>query len=274
MRGTLYIVATPVGNLKDITIRALETLEEVDLIAAEDTRHTRKLLTHYGISKPIISYYGPREEERARKVLERLREGLKVALVSDAGTPGISDPGYRVVRLAVEESIPVVPIPGPCAFIAALSASGLPTDSFHFAGFLPKKEKDRRLFLVRVRQEGGTFICYESPKRLLSTLKDMEEVLGNAEVVVARELTKVHEEFIRGRVSSILDALKGKEVKGEVVLILRVEKEVRTRSLTELIREYQGYGLAPKDLVRLVADELGIPRGMVYKEVLRLKGRG
>lgn len=272
MKGTLYVIATPIGNLEDITLRALKIIREVDAIAAEDTRHTRKLLTHYGISRPLISYYEPKEEVQARKILEMLQRGSKIALVSDAGTPGIADPGYRLVRLAIERSIPVIPIPGPCAFVAALSASGLPTDSFSFFGYPPRKNKERHLFFLRLKREERTLVLYESPRRLLATLKTIKEVMGDAEIVIARELTKVHEEFIRGRVSSILESLSWERVRGEVIIMIRAERAEEERPLLEIIKEYhERYGLPIKDAVKLVAEEKGVPKGEVYREALKLR---
>ncbi len=273
MKGRLYIVATPIGNLEDITLRALRVLKEVDLVACEDTRRTKKLLHHYGISKPLVSYYEPKEEEQARRIVETLKGGGKVALVSDAGTPGISDPGYRLVRLTLEESIPVTPVPGPCAFIAALSASGLPSDRFSFYGFPPRRKKERYLFFVGLRQEKGTLIFYESPRRLLPTLKDIRDIMGDVEVVVAREVTKIHEEFIRGRVSTVMEGLAEREVKGEVIILVKGEGRAEERPLLDLIREYrERFGLSIRDVVKIVAEERGVPKGEVYKEALKLKG--
>ena len=219
-RGRLYVVATPIGNLEDITLRALKVLREVDLIAAEDTRHTRKLLERYEIEKRMVSYHEHNERERAERIVEELKSGKNVALVSDSGTPAISDPGYVLIRRCVEEGIDVVPIPGPSAFLAALSVSGLPVHRFIFEGFLPYKSGRRRNRLRRLAEEEGTIIFYESPHRLSKTLSDMLEILGNRRVVIARELTKVHEEIFRGSIREALERFCGGECKGEFTILV------------------------------------------------------
>src|SRR6266852_5445816 len=200
MSGTLYLVATPIGNLEDITHRAVRILREVDLIACEDTRHTRRLLDHYGIARPVTSYHEHNETARAEELVARLAAGTNLALVSDAGMPLVSDPGYRVVAAAVRAGIPVVPVPGASALVAALAASGLPTDSFYFVGFLSAKSGQRARALEAVRDQTATLVFYEAPHRILDALEDVERILGPRQVVVARELTKVHEEFLRGPV--------------------------------------------------------------------------
>ncbi|HEX9022406.1 MAG TPA: 16S rRNA (cytidine(1402)-2'-O)-methyltransferase, partial [Geobacteraceae bacterium] len=210
--GTLYIVATPIGNLEDITFRAVRILGEVDLIAAEDTRHSRKLLSHFGISRPITSYYDHNKEFKGNYILEKLGEGLSVALIADAGTPCISDPGYQLTRDAAANGIPVVPVPGPCAAIAALSAAGLPTDRFVFEGFLPSRPGKRKEKLLSLRGEDRVAVLYESPRRILTTLTDMMEIMGNREVVVARELSKIHEEFVRGGLADVLGQLQERQI--------------------------------------------------------------
>lgn len=219
-KGILYIVSTPIGNLEDITLRALRILKEVDLIAAEDTRHTLPLLRHFGIHAPLTSYFEGNEMKKREFLLSRLSQGDRIALVSDAGTPGISDPGYRLIRLAIEHSIPVIPIPGPSAVITALSVSGLPTDAFLFKGFLPNKSKRRRDLLKQLEEVKETLIFYESPHRLSETLRDIFEVLGDREMVLTRELTKMYEEVLRGRVSAIQEALERKKIKGEITLVI------------------------------------------------------
>lgn len=214
------MVSTPIGNLEDITLRALRILKEVDLIAAEDTRRTGLLLKHFGIETPLTSYFEGNELKKGEWLISRLKEGERIALVSDAGTPGISDPGYRLVRLAIENGIPVIPIPGPSAIITALSTSGLPTDAFLFKGFLPHKSKRRREILQEVKEARETLIFYESPHRITQTLNDMVEILGDREMVLARELTKRYEDILRGKVSQIIEQLKGKKLKGEITLIV------------------------------------------------------
>jgi len=224
--GKLYLVATPVGNLEDITLRALRILKEVNLIAAEDTRHTRHLLSHYGISTPLTSYHQYNERQKAQSLLQRILSGAEVALVSDAGTPGISDPAYVLVRQALEVGIRVIPIPGPTAFISALCASGLPTDRFLFEGFLPHREGKRRRRLEAVKEETATLIFYESPFRIHDLLKEISEILGDRPLIVAREMTKRFEEILRGTSASLLQDLQGKTLKGEItVLVGGREKE-------------------------------------------------
>ena len=276
MTGTLYIVATPIGNLEDITLRALRILKEVDLIAAEDTRHSRKLLTHFGISKPLTSYFDHNKELKGDRILDRLREGQSVALITDAGTPCISDPGYQLVRDAVAGGISVVPIPGACAAITALSASGLPTDHFSFAGFLPNKQGKRRERLQSLAADKGVLIFYESPKRLLATLQDMLEVLGDREAVVGRELTKMYEEFLRGRLSVLAGEVQGREIRGEVAILVTPAEEPEVTGapgMEELLQKYLASGeMSLKDAVKRVTNETGLHKSDVYAEALRIKG--
>ncbi|HBE80059.1 MAG TPA: 16S rRNA (cytidine(1402)-2'-O)-methyltransferase [Firmicutes bacterium] len=218
--GILYLVATPLGNLEDITHRALRILSEVDLIAAEDTRHTLKLLNHFQIKKSLISYYQHNERERADQIVEKILAGANVALVSDAGMPGISDPGNLLVAAAIERAISVVPIPGASAVITALAASGLDTASFWFVGFLPRKKKDQSMKLGEMVKFQGTLVFYEAPHRLLATLQNIYQVLGERRIVVARELTKIHEEFLRGSLSQTLEKLSARELKGEFTVLV------------------------------------------------------
>lgn len=219
-QGILYVVSTPIGNLEDITLRALRVLKEVDIIAAEDTRHTQKLLSHYQIHTPLTSYHDFNKEEKTAVLIHRLKEDQKVALTSDAGTPGISDPGYYLITHCLAEGITVSPVPGITAAITALSVAGLPTDSFLFEGFLPRKRTARIKKLEALRDEKRTLILYESPYRLSHTLPDLLEVLGDRRVAVARELTKVFEEVIRGRLSEVIPQFQGKRVRGEITLIV------------------------------------------------------
>jgi 16S rRNA (cytidine1402-2'-O)-methyltransferase len=219
-KGILYIVSTPIGNREDITLRALRILKEVELIAAEDTRHTGLLLRHFGIQTPLTSYFEGNELKKRDFILSRLKKGVRVALVSDAGTPGISDPGFRLVQMAIENQIPIVPIPGPSAGTTALSVSGLPTDAFLFKGFLPHKSKKRRGMLEQLEEVRETIIFYESPHRIIETLKDISDILGDREMVLARELTKIYEEVLRGRVSEIQNQIIGRKIKGEITLVI------------------------------------------------------
>ena len=215
MKGKLYLVATPIGNLEDITLRALKILKEVDLIAAEDTRHTLGLLNHFEISKPLISYYKQNEKTKSEVLIEKLLEGKNIAVVSDAGTPGISDPGEEIVKVAIENNIEIIPIPGACALVNALIASGLSTREFCFIGFLSAIKKEKREKLEEIKYETRTLILYEAPHKLKGTLESILEILGNRKIVLARELTKIHEEFIRDTVSNILDRIE--EIKGELL---------------------------------------------------------
>ncbi|MBI4949239.1 MAG: 16S rRNA (cytidine(1402)-2'-O)-methyltransferase [Deltaproteobacteria bacterium] len=276
--GTLFVVSTPIGNLEDITLRALRVLKEAGLIAAEDTRHTKKLLAHYGIGTPLTSYHEHNEREKAKELAGKLMDGVDIALVSDAGTPGISDPGYRLIRLAIVNSVPVVSIPGPSALMAALSVSGLPLNEFTFKGFAPSGEA-RRAFFLEMKGTGRTYAFYESPGRLKETLQDMAALMPGADVSIAREMTKLHEEVIRGSAIEALEALADREIRGEVVVVLHAReeriKEADTASEIEsLLRE----GFRLNDVVKAVAKESGMPRAQVYKEALRvqeaLKGEG
>jgi 16S rRNA (cytidine1402-2'-O)-methyltransferase len=268
----LYLVATPIGNLEDITYRAVRVLSEADLIACEDTRHTRKLLDHYGISKPTISYHEHNEIERAVELIERMRDGVAVALVSDAGMPLVSDPGYRLVRAAVEAGISVVPVPGPSAALAALAASGLPTDAFHFAGFLPAKPIQRAKALEALAEEHATLIFYEAPHRLLEALDAIEETLGPRPVVVARELTKLHEEFLRGTAAEIRARMETADaVKGEITILIgkATAPAPDHRPLDEAVEELVGSGLPRMDAIKQVARRRGLSKRQVYDQLLR-----
>jgi len=273
--GTLYVVSTPIGNLEDITLRALRVLKEVDLIAAEDTRRTRRLLTHYGIRKPLISYHEYNRRMREKTLFQELREGKSIALVTDAGTPGISDPGEDLVRGAIQASIPLVPIPGPAALVSALSVSGLPTESFLFYGFLPSKPAARKKWLASLKDRPETLVFYESPRRLGSLLEDAVQTLGDRRVVVAREMTKVYEEVQRGTITEVLDRLEGEEVKGEVTVILEgcpLPPKAEASSIVEALKYYsRERGLSLKESVQRVAEELKVSRREVYRESLKLK---
>ncbi len=277
--GTLYLVGTPIGNLEDITLRALSTLKEVDLIACEDTRQTAKLLNHYGIEKPTISYHEHNELTRAAELIVHLEKGDSIAMVSDAGMPGVSDPGYRLVALAIRHHIRVVPIPGASAFLSALVASGLPTDSFRFGGFLPAKAGARRTALEAIRNSPRTQIFYEAPHRLIETMQDLVEVLGpERHVVVAREVTKLHEEFLRGRAEELRAQLKARgEVRGEITLLIgKVEEASQLRPSTKTIAErvrdlVRDEQLEEKTALKQAAKEFGLSKSEAYRELQRTK---
>lgn len=272
--GILYIIATPIGNLEDITYRAVRILGEVDLIAAEDTRHSLKLLSHFGISKPLTSYFDHNQQIKGERILNALRQGKSVALISDAGTPCVSDPGYQLVRDAVAEKITVVPVPGACAAITALAASGLPTDSFTFAGFPPSRQGKRRTFLSGINSLPGTLVLYEAPHRLLDTLSDIREVLGERQVIVARELTKMFEEFIRGAASEVIAAVSQGIVRGEVVVLIAPGEAAAEENepLEQVLRRLLSDGtLSIKDAAKQAATISGVSRSEAYSEALRLK---
>jgi len=273
--GTLYIVATPIGNLEDITFRAVRTLKEAGLIAAEDTRHSRKLLSHFGISRPLTSYFDHNKEFKGNYLLGKLTEGLSVALISDAGTPCISDPGYQLVRDAAAAGVRVIPIPGPSAAITALAASGLTTNRFTFEGFLPNRQGKRRERLAHLKDEDDVLIFYESPNRLAASLADMAEILGDREAVVARELTKIYEEFVRGPLSRVAEKFGEGKVRGEVVILVAPaaeQEEIDGPSVSSILQGLLASGdISLKDAVKRVALETGLPRGEVYDEALRLK---
>lgn len=283
MSGTLFIVATPIGNLEDITHRALRVLREVDLIACEDTRHTRKLLNHFGITTPTISYHEHNELERAAELCELLKSGKTVALVSDAGTPLISDPGFRLVKAAIERGISVQPIPGAAALVTALSAAGLATDQFMFAGFLPGRAGTRRAKLSDLSSIPATLVFYEAPHRIKATLKDARDILGDRDAVIARELTKLHEEFARGSLSELISHFSEIEApRGELVLIIsadNAETVTPTRKaspadrLRERMDELEREGLDQKTAMKKAAKELGLKRDDAYRMLVDQKNR-
>jgi 16S rRNA (cytidine1402-2'-O)-methyltransferase len=276
MPGTLYLVATPIGNLADITHRALQVLRDVDLIACEDTRHTHKLLQHYGINTKTISYHEHNEQQRARELIERLQQGSNVAVVSDAGTPAISDPGFRLVRSAIENEITIVPIPGPSALVCALIAAGLPTDEFFFGGFLPARSGARRTRLQEMRSVPATLIFYEAPHRLAATLADAYEVLAEREAVVARELTKLHEEIKRGRLSELAEHYSTVEQpRGEIVLLIDrtvldqpASEQPQNTSVATLVKQFEADGLDHRAALKKAARELGLSRAEAYRRLV------
>ena len=270
MSGILYIVATPIGNLEDITHRAVRVLGEADLIACEDTRQTRKLLDRYGIGKPLASYHEHNEQERSDELIRELEGGKNIALVSDAGTPLIADPGYRLVQKARAHAITVTPIPGPSAIIAALSASGLPTDAFEFRGFLPVKRAQRRRLLEEIRGSESTQVFYEAPHRIVETLDDVAEVLGDRPVVMGRELTKLHEEFLSGTAAEIRDALKSRTaIKGEFTVMIGkgTGRATDDRPIEDVVADLESQGVPRMEAYKRVARERGISKREVYKKV-------
>jgi len=272
--GTLYLVATPIGNLEDITYRAVRVLREVSLIACEDTRQTRKLLQHYGIDRPMASYHEHNEAARAAELAGRLSEGASIALVSDAGMPLVSDPGYRLVRAAIEAGIPVEPVPGPVALIAALAASGLPTDAFRFGGFLPARSGQRERVLEALRDESVTLVFYEAPHRILEVLADIQRVLGPRPVVVARELTKVHEEFLRGTAEEIRADLAARaSVKGEITLLIgRSAATVQENEpIEDAVENCVRQGIPRMDAIKAVARRRGLSKREVYRRLEQVK---
>ena len=279
----LYVVATPIGNLEDITLRALRVLRSADVIACEDTRHARKLLDHYNICTRTVSYHEHNEAERAAELMKELKQGARVALVSDAGMPGISDPGYRIIALAVERGVPVVPIPGAAALVAALVASGLPTDAFRFGGFLPAKSGQRRSTLEGLVESRQTEIFYEAPHRIVETMEDVVATLGaTRHVVVAREVTKLHEEFLRGRAADVLQQLQARrEVKGEITLLIAKADPAEARPAAAVVsarvvrnrleQMMSSDKLDEKAALKKLAKEMGISKSQLYRELQRAR---
>ena len=275
MSGKLYLVATPIGNLEDITLRALRILKEVDLIAAEDTRNTLKLLNHYEISKPLISYHRHNEELKVDGLIEKLKNGENIAIVSDAGTPGISDPGEVIVKEAIKNGIQVIPIPGACAAINALICSGLDTKEFVFLGFLPLNKKLRKEKLKEIEKETKTLIIYEAPHKLKNTLEDLKDILGDRKVVLARELTKIHEEFISGNIEEILD--KCESLKGEMILLIEGATKIEEKlplnnlSLEEHYKYYEKLGLDKKEIIKKISKDRGVSKNDIYMNFIDKK---
>jgi 16S rRNA (cytidine1402-2'-O)-methyltransferase len=277
--GCLYLVATPIGNLEDITLRALRVLKESDLIACEDTRQTQKLLNHYGIRKRLVSYHEHNELTRAAELVIQLEQGARVALVSDAGMPLISDPGHRLVGMCLRHSVPVVPVPGPSAFVAALAASGLPVDEFMFVAFLPSRSGERRKALAKLTGETRTLVFYEAPHRLLETLRDALDLLGNRPAAIARELTKLHEEILRDTLDRLIERVKARPPRGEITLLigpptdppgaaLRAANISLRARVEEIVREQ---GVDQKAALKLAARERGLTKREAYRELLKTK---
>ena len=273
MNGKLYIVATPIGNLEDITLRALRILKEVDLIAAEDTRQTLKLLNHFEISKPLISYHRHNEDIKSNILIDKLKNGENIALVSDAGTPGICDPGEEVIKKAIEENIEVIPIPGACAMINALIASGLNTSEFSFLGFLPLNKKLRKNKIEEIKQSEKTIIIYEAPHKMKNTLEDLKEILENRNIVLARELTKIHEEFIRENIEELLKNINN--MKGEMILIIEgnkkeknIENKLDFMTLEEHYKYYENQGFEKKEIIKKIAKDRNVSKNEIYMEFI------
>jgi 16S rRNA (cytidine1402-2'-O)-methyltransferase len=273
MPGTLYIVATPIGNLKDISQRALETLQSVDLIACEDTRHSAKLLNAYGISKKLVSYHDHNENSRSEELIELLKKGSSIALISDAGTPLINDPGYKIVQSARAAGVSVIPIPGAVAFVNAAIVSGLKTEGLFFGGFLPSRKGERRRYLQSVAAIPATLLFYESPHRLAKALADCAEILGPRNSAVVRELTKIHEEVVNGNLEELASRYASNDVKGEIVLVIEgyavsLTKPERRTSLADRVRDLERAGEDRKSALKLAAKEFGIPRAEAYRRLI------
>lgn len=270
--GVLYIIATPIGNLEDITLRALRILKEVDLIATEDTRHSLKLLNHFEISKPLISYHRHNEDIKTELLIRELKSGKNIALISDAGTPGISDPGEQVIKSCIEENIKIVPIPGACALINALVCSGLDTKEFTFLGFLPLNKKNRKEKLEEIKNTNKTLILYEAPHKISSTIKELSDILGDRQLVMARELTKIHEEFVRGTIKELSEMVEN--IKGEIVLLIdkcqKVDSSAKfsEMSLKEHYALYESQGFSKKDIIKKIAKDRNVNKNEVYKKFI------
>jgi 16S rRNA (cytidine1402-2'-O)-methyltransferase len=279
--GILYICGTPIGNLEDITLRALKILKEVKLIAAEDTRHTKKLLNHYQTNTKVTSYYEYNKFKKAPYLVEILKNGQDIALVSDAGMPGISDPGYVLINLALKNNIKIIPVPGVSALITALVASGLTTNKFVFEGFLPRKIKERKRYFKSIENEERTVIFYEAPHRLKRALKDMLEIWGDRKIVIARELTKKFEEIIRGGLSQVITEINTKEIKGEITLVVQggINKKGNDTIdflkdeciLQEYLKKLKNQGYSNKDIIKITQEKLNIPKNLIYKKLLEMK---
>ena len=274
MKGKLYIVATPIGNLEDITLRAINVLKSVDIIIAEDTRHSLKLLNHLEISKPLISYHRHNEEEKTDVILDKIDEGNNIALISDAGTPVITDPGEIIVKKALERDISIIPIPGACAIITALMAAGVNTRNFTFYGFLSINKKIRMKELEQIKNNKSTIILYEAPHKIINTLRDLEEYVGERQIVLARELTKIHEEFIRGNIKEVRAKLDSP--KGEYVIIINednffdenLENTINKLTLEEHYKYYEKMGLDKKEIIKKIAKDRGVPKNEIYQQFL------
>ncbi len=279
--GILYICGTPIGNLEDITLRALKILKKVKLIAAEDTRHTKKLLNHYRINTKATSYYEYNKFKKAPYLVGILKNGQDIALVSDAGMPGISDPGYVLINLALKNNIKIIPVPGVSALITALIVSGLPTDKFVFEGFLPRKIKERKKYFKSIENEERTIIFYEAPHRLKRALKDMLDIWGDRRIIIARELTKKYEEIIRGNLNQVLTEINTKEIKGEITLVVQGGIRKKENDITdflqrecimeEYLKKLKKQGYSSKDIIKITQEKLNIPKNIIYKKLVEMK---
>ncbi|MBR2241030.1 MAG: 16S rRNA (cytidine(1402)-2'-O)-methyltransferase [Clostridia bacterium] len=277
-RGKLYLVATPIGNLEDITYRAVRILNEVDIIAAEDTRHSLKLLNHLNISKPLISYHRHNEDNKTELLINKLLKGENIALITDAGTPAISDPGEEVVSQAIKNNIEVIPIPGACALINAVIASGMNTKEFVFYGFLPLNKKLRKNKFDEIKRENKTIILYEAPHKINQTLKDLLEELGNVNIVIARELTKIHEEFIRGKINDIIK--NNLELKGEIIIVIEGNKKTDNNEIKDLLNNmsldehyeyYKKQKLEKKEIIKKIAKDRNVNKNDIYMQLIEKK---
>jgi 16S rRNA (cytidine1402-2'-O)-methyltransferase len=274
-KGALYVVATPIGNLEDISMRAIRVMKEADIIAAEDTRHTKIMLNYFQISTPLISLHEHNEKEKSALIIEKINAGKDIVYVTDAGTPCISDPGYFLTSKAHDENIKVIPVPGPSAVIAALSVSGFPADSFVFCGFLPARQNDRKKYLQKLNNEERTIVFYESPMRIMASLNDLRHIMGNREIVLAREITKKFEEIKRGDISAIIDELTGRKIKGEITIIIKGEKVAATLLSDEEIKQKiteikKINNLSLRDAVSAVANDTGVSKKRVYEIGIKL----
>lgn len=269
MKGKIYLVATPIGNLEDITFRAISILKDVDIIAAEDTRHTLKLLNYYEISKPLISYHRHNEDVKSDVLIEKLLNGQNIAIVTDAGTPGISDPGEEIVKEAIKNNIEIIPIPGACAFVNAIIASGLNTKQFSFYGFLPMNKKLRKKAFENILKENKTIIIYEAPHKLQKTLQDILENIGDINCVIAKELTKIHETFFRGKISELINNFESP--KGEYIILLdlnntvKEENDFENMSVEDQYKFYKNQGIEKKEIIKLIAKNKKVPKNDIYK---------
>ncbi len=277
-KGALYVVATPIGNLEDISMRAIRVMKEADIIAAEDTRHTKIMLNYFQISTPLISLHEHNEKEKSALIIEKINAGKDIVYVTDAGTPCISDPGYYLTSKAHDENIKVIPVPGPSAVIAALCVSGFPTDSFVFCGFLPARQNDRKKYLQTLKIEERTIVFYESPMRIMASLNDLYDILGNREIVLAREITKKFEEIKRGDISAIIGELTGRKIKGEITIIIKGEKLATTLLSDEEIKQKiieikKNSNLSLRDTVSAVASDTGVSKKRVYEIGIKLGGK-